>query len=239
MSITTHPVSLSLLLMLFSSLPCDRQYFWVPADRALVGYCEEYLTQLKKVINRADGVGKLRHMIWPNHCLQGTSGHNVVDVYHDAIRKWSEVTGRDPHYIFKGSNRLCEMYSGLRAEVPVASDRKTFCNVEAVRNLRSSTEDREKSVGIVVAGQAIDFSVRFTVLDLVRFFDVEDQAAAEAIVQEPSLSPRPRNGSLKHIHVLTNGCSHIFEAARDKFIADLKDVVTFCETSDVVKKLAQ
>jgi nicotinamidase-related amidase len=158
--------------------------FWTPGDPGLRKYCEEYFQSLQ---SKDMGYNHMEHTIWPYHCLQGSNGHNLIAKYSEAIVKWSMKTGKDPKYVLKGTNRLCEMYSAFRAEVPVKGDSQTFCNVELIHYLRT-TATEENSLGLVIAGQALGQSVRFSVEDLVRFFTVASMEQVEDMVRTRTLS---------------------------------------------------
>jgi hypothetical protein len=63
-----------------------------------------------------------------DHCLIGSYGHAIVDDINDELLKWSRKKMRMVKYVFKGSNNLTEMYSAIRAEVPIESDPNTQTN---------------------------------------------------------------------------------------------------------------
>ena len=79
----------------------------------LLSYVLEYTKAL-------ESQGKFQLQIWPEHCLIGSRGHNIVPNIHDALTKWSDVTGTSVEYVTKGENLLTEMYSVLKAEVPIS-----------------------------------------------------------------------------------------------------------------------
>ena len=81
-------------------------------------YCLEYTRRL-------EAKGRFQLCIWPEHCLIGSEGHNVVPEVMDAVQHWSYVTGGSVEWVDKGQNLLTEMYSALCAEVPV-SERTSF-----------------------------------------------------------------------------------------------------------------
>jgi nicotinamidase/pyrazinamidase len=94
----------------------------------LATYCAEYAHRLES------GVGSNRKFsltIWPEHCLEGTDGHSVVDVVSSALSTWSAITGgKVVEYVKKGMNPYTEMFSAICAEVPV--DGETSFNCELV-----------------------------------------------------------------------------------------------------------
>ena len=71
---------------------------------------------------------------------------------------------REVTFVWKGQNCLTEMYSALRAEVPVASDERTLLNEGLLRSLK-------KARRVLVCGQALSHCVNFTVRDLVANMD--------------------------------------------------------------------
>jgi len=142
------------------------KWFWRPYDFAYRVYCMKYLDEL------ADGANKFDHMVWPTHCLEGSEGHGIVALYADALAEWSAKTGIDVNYVYKGTNPLCEMYSAIKAEVAVEGDLSTYANTKLVKDLRTKTLD-PKSVGLVVGGQAMSHCVRYTVEDLVAYWNFD------------------------------------------------------------------
>lgn len=68
---------------------------------------------------RLEEKGRFQLCIWPEHCMIGTPGHNVVSEVRDALDEWSDATGKSVEWVEKGQNLLTEMYSALCAEVPV------------------------------------------------------------------------------------------------------------------------
>ena len=58
-------------------------------------------------------------MIWPEHCIIGSSGHNIKTNIQTAMMDWCRKTGGSIEWVNKGQNLFTEMYSALRAEVPV------------------------------------------------------------------------------------------------------------------------
>jgi len=90
-------------------------------DLNMVEYCIEYTRRL-------EAKGKFQLCIWPEHCLIGSYGHNVVPKIMDAINYWSHETGASPEWISKGQNLVTEKYSALCAEVPV-SEKTDYDNV--------------------------------------------------------------------------------------------------------------
>ncbi|KAL3792919.1 hypothetical protein ACHAW5_006826 [Stephanodiscus triporus] len=84
-------------------------------DFDVKSHCVEYARRL-------ESRGRFQLTIWPEHCLIGSSGHGVVDCVLDAMNEWSRTTGGIVEWVHKGENLWTEMYSALRAEVPVGGE---------------------------------------------------------------------------------------------------------------------
>lgn len=50
-------------------------------------------------------------MVWPEHCVISTWGHNVSDVVREALSIWREKTGKAVRYVFKGENPYTDQFS--------------------------------------------------------------------------------------------------------------------------------
>ena len=137
--------------------------------------------------------------IWPEHCIIGSPGHNVRAAILSALSEWAESRMREVMFVWKGQNCLTEMYSALRAEVPVPSDERTLLNVGLLRTLKESSQ-------ILVCGQALSHCVNFTVRDLADTYEMGDA---------------DRIGT---IGILSDCASSVpgFEEAGTAFLADMK-----------------
>lgn len=71
---------------------------------------------------------KYPHMIWPEHCLIGTWGHNVQADLAEAFLRWERSQYANVDYVVKGTNPYTEHYGALMAEVPDPSDPSTQLN---------------------------------------------------------------------------------------------------------------
>lgn len=115
---------------------------WVPKDESLTAYCKSYCKKLE------DGENKYTLKIWNHHCLQGTPGHAVVKVIADELINWSKTNGKTVDYRQKGQNNLTEMYSVIKAEVPLKSDPKTQTNTDLLNALLNPAYDYKNGTGI-------------------------------------------------------------------------------------------
>ena len=74
------------------------------------------------------GKNKYPHMIWPEHCLIGTWGHNVQADLAEALLRWERTQNANVDYVVKGTNPYTEHYGALMAEVPDPADPSTQLN---------------------------------------------------------------------------------------------------------------
>jgi nicotinamidase-related amidase len=73
-------------------------------------------------------------MIWPNHCIEGSSGHGVARELQEFLELWErhgENTGpatkqRILRYHNKGRNNLVEMYSAFSADMPMTEEQTRY-----------------------------------------------------------------------------------------------------------------
>eukprot|EP00814_Leptocylindrus_danicus_P002151 CAMPEP_0116003462 /NCGR_PEP_ID=MMETSP0321-20121206/68_1 /TAXON_ID=163516 /ORGANISM="Leptocylindrus danicus var. danicus, Strain B650" /LENGTH=289 /DNA_ID=CAMNT_0003471671 /DNA_START=156 /DNA_END=1025 /DNA_ORIENTATION=- len=168
-------------------------------DFQLAKYCEMYAQRLEEG-------GRFQLCIWPEHCIIGSPGHNVVEVIRDALDAWGEATGGSIEWVHKGQNLLTEMYSALRAEIPV--DASTSFNDNLMSYLRESNK-------LILCGQAMSHCVNFTVRDIVDHWPESERL---------------------NLCLLTDCASAVpgFEDAADSFVSDMKAAgLTVCESKDI------
>lgn len=67
-------------------------------------------------------------IIWPEHCLIGTWGHNIQADLAEAFLRWERSQYANVDYVVKGTNPYTEHYGALLAEVPDPSDPSTQLN---------------------------------------------------------------------------------------------------------------
>ena len=126
--------------------------------------------------------GRYAHTIWPEHCLIGSEGHNVVPTLFDAMQEWSERFAL-VDYVTKGSNPWTEHFSALRAECPDPSDPTTQINGGLLRTL----EDADT---ILLAGEAGSHCVANTVRDIVAAFS-DPTYVQKMVLLTDAISPVP------------------------------------------------
>jgi nicotinamidase-related amidase len=129
--------------------------------------------------------------------LIGTEGHAVVSVLNDALQEWSANKMKMIHYIHKGMNCLTEMYSAIKAEVPVSDDPSTELN----RTLLSELRQADK---LIFCGEAKSHCVNYTMRDVAAHWEKE----------------------MSSLYLLNDCTSAVpgFEEAANSFVQDMKDL---------------
>uniref|UniRef100_M4BYZ0 Uncharacterized protein n=1 Tax=Hyaloperonospora arabidopsidis (strain Emoy2) TaxID=559515 RepID=M4BYZ0_HYAAE len=126
---------------------------WRPRDASLKEYVLAYTSAL-------ESSGKFTLCIWPEHCIIGSPGHNVVSNVHAAAMEWTKVALKPVQYVIKGSNSFTEHYSALKAEIELPYDFTTSLNQSLVESLGRADK-------VIVCGEALSHCVNYTVRDLV------------------------------------------------------------------------
>ncbi len=126
--------------------------------------------------------GRYPHVIWPEHCLIGSEGHNVWPALFDALQAWSERFAL-VDFVTKGSNPWTEHFSAVQAEVPDPEDPTTQLNARLI----STLEDADV---VLLAGEASSHCLANTVRDIAR--NLADPAFVQKLVLlEDATSPVP------------------------------------------------
>jgi nicotinamidase/pyrazinamidase len=112
--------------------------------------------------------GRYPHVIWPDHCLIGSWGHNMHEDVLAEIIEWEHhhKIGSDP--VTKGSNPWTEHFSAIRAEVPDPDDPSTQVNDKLV----SSIEDSDITIWL---GEALSHCLANTFRDAIAAFSNSDK----------------------------------------------------------------
>lgn len=122
---------------------------WTPSNPSLRDRALAYTRAL-------EAGGKYALIIWPEHCLIGTWGHNVHSKLNEALYRWSKKHFATVDYVTKGSNPFTEHYGALMAEVPDSEDPGTALNTRVLEMLAEADI-------IGVAGEASSHCVLTTV----------------------------------------------------------------------------
>jgi nicotinamidase-related amidase len=98
-------------------------------------------------------------MVWPQHCVIGTPGHNVHSELMAALQQWERQEFANVEFVVKGTNSFTEHYGALQAEVPMASDPSSGLNTGFLDTLSQADI-------VVVAGEALSHCVKSTVTQI-------------------------------------------------------------------------
>jgi len=177
---------------------------WAARDEQLQKWALAYTASLEEG-------GRFVHTIWPYHCVLGTTGHAVTPALMPALDAWSELRGRAITWVLKGQNNRTEMYSALKAEVPVGDDPSTKLNHDLVKALTMHNQ-------VVICGQAKSHCVNWTTRDLLSAWPKE--RTSDIVVFTDATTP-------------VAGC----EEMADQFFADMKAAgVTMAPSTEFAPK---
>lgn len=162
---------------------------WYPRDPRLGKMMLDYVKAL-------EANGRYPLLIWPEHCLIGTKGHNVQESVSEALNAWARKGMQLVDFVTKGSNWKTEHYSAVKAEVPDPNDAGTTINWDLIGALKEADV-------IFVAGEALSHCVANTVRDVADNFG--DENVSKLVLLEDCSSAVPG-----------------FEKAAEDFVAEMK-----------------
>lgn len=81
---------------------------------------EKYLTDL-------EAQGEFPHLIWPEHCLQGSRGAALDEHVMEALKLWAR-RGKNYQAVTKGTHPLTEHFGIFQAQVPIPGAPETQLN---------------------------------------------------------------------------------------------------------------
>lgn len=154
---------------------------WMPIDSSKTNYVLEYTKELE--------LGGLYQLfIWPDHCILGTVGHNVIFPIMKEILNWENKYISRVNYLSKGHNPYTEHYGGFQAEYPLPNDNTTQLNSKLI-------EKFQKADLILLTGQALSHCVASTVRQLANNFG-EDNIKKLVLLRDTtsSVSGFEKNG---------------------------------------------
>lgn len=125
-------------------------------------------------------------MVWPEHCIIGTPGHNVQTTLMQSLVKWERKNFANVNFVTKGTNAFTEHYGALQAEVPDANDPSTALNVEFLSMFSQADI-------ILLAGEALSHCVLSTVNQIVN--NIGDADVKKFRILTDCSSPVPQVGA--------------------------------------------
>lgn len=120
-----------------------------------------------KYVESLEANGRYLLIIWPEHCLIGSWGHNVHSAVSDELSAWARRKLENIDFVTKGSNPTTEHYSAVQAEVPDPNDPTTTLNSRLIKTLAEADI-------VVIAGEALSHCVASTVRDIADNFGEEN-----------------------------------------------------------------
>ncbi len=118
--------------------------------------------------------GRYPHVIWPYHCLIGSSGYSIVPHLLEAIFEWERLSRQTANKITKGSCRYTEHFSAIRAEVPYPKDNSTQLNSDFIKIVAQDADE------ILLSGEALSHCWANTIKDLLK--ELGDTFAKKCVI---------------------------------------------------------
>lgn len=143
----------------------------------------EYRQRMIDYTGALEAAGKFTLMIWPEHCLIGSWGHNIVDVLRDELVQWERDNFATIDFVTKGTNTFTEHYGALMAEVPDPQDPSTQLNGQFISVLQDADI-------IGIAGEASSHCVATTIQQIVD--NIGEQHLSKIHLLTDCMSPVPQ-----------------------------------------------
>jgi nicotinamidase-related amidase len=121
----------------------------------------QYLKELEKQ-------GEFPHVIWPEHCIEGSKGAAITDTVMEEVKIWARIRKQSFKIIQKGKNPFTEHFGIKHANVQLDNDPETRLNIP----LLDSFADYDT---IYIAGEAQSHCVATTVKQLQKYQNVADK----------------------------------------------------------------
>ncbi|MDR0724413.1 MAG: hypothetical protein LBF59_00200 [Prevotellaceae bacterium] len=137
---------------------------------------DRVLTYLQKLDNQ----GEYPHVIWPEHCIEGSKGAAIVDVVIEALKDRERRHHQHYQIIQKGKNPFAEHFGIMQANVELEDKPDTQLNMPLLDLLLNYET-------IYLAGEAQSHCVACTVKQLLRFPGI----AKRLIILKNCMSPVP------------------------------------------------
>jgi len=142
---------------------------WLGSPQELRASALHYCESLERA-------GKYQLWLWPPHCIQGSAGHALAGVIHEARLLHSYARSAQSWVVPKGDHPLTENYSVFAPEVLVGHSG----NALAPRN-PAFLEKLLQADRILVAGQASSHCVKSSIEDLLGEIRARDPALARKV----------------------------------------------------------
>ncbi len=120
-----------------------------------------------KYLKELQDEGRYILSIWNPHCQIGTIGAAIYEPLINTAIAWRNKYTANITHVTKGSNPWTEHYSAMKAAVVDPMDRSTALNKPFIEMIQEYDN-------IYFAGEALNFCVRETMLDIIRNFEPEN-----------------------------------------------------------------
>ena len=150
---------------------------WAPRNLAFRQRMLDYTAEL-------EAKGKFVLMIWPEHCVIGTWGHNIEENLRATLADWERRNFATIDFVTKGTNTFTEHYGALMAEVPDPSDPATQLNGQFLGVLQDADI-------IGIAGEASSHCVSTTIQQIVD--NIGDEHLGKIHILTDCMSPVPQS----------------------------------------------
>lgn len=147
---------------------------WIPI---FAGLRQKYIDYTKAL----EQGGKYLLIMWPPHCLIGSTGNAVMPDLFEALIEWETARPNNVNFVSKGSNIHTEHYSAVKAEVPDPADESTQLNVRLIETLKNV--DR-----ILSGGEASSHCWKSTIGDIAEGFK-DDSYIKKICMLQDATSP--------------------------------------------------
>ena len=142
--------------------------------RAVYGAPGESLTYVTKLAE----LGRMQLCIWPYHCIEGGTGHNLEAEFANMLYFWSASRAIAPKLIKKGQDPRTEMYGIIRPEY----NPRNWLNQPVLTAI-------EQNDRVVIAGEAASHCVAETCRQILEYFQGRPDVIQKIFILKDCTSP--------------------------------------------------
>ncbi|MES2463795.1 MAG: hypothetical protein V4671_24765 [Armatimonadota bacterium] len=140
-----------------------------------------FFRRSRDYVKALEAGGRYPLCVWPEHCLIGSAGHNVVSELLTALQCWERSSYALVDFVTKGSNIFTEHYSAVKADVPDPQDPTTQINKGLIKTLMEADL-------VFIAGEALSHCVANTVRDIANEFGDDSYVKKLVLLTDASSS---------------------------------------------------
>ncbi len=158
---------------------------------------QEFQSHAEFYVKKLSEQDKYKLLIWPDHCIEWTKGHEVSPELAESLNEWEVKNDKKVEYVYKGMNHKTEHYSALKAEVVLDKEEDTQLRKDIINKLVDYDQ-------ILITGEASSHCVGGTTLDLLE--NMEPQKRDSVVILKNCMSPVPG---------FESGAETFFQKAKD------------------------